>query len=109
MRIYVDGSPKEVCCVADGKVDRAPIDGTNTNNVAEYRAVLFGLYRHPEATEIVSDSQLIVRQLNGEYAIKQKHLQVLAGKVSERVRKLGHPVGFTWVPREENKAGRILG
>ena len=109
MKIFVDGNPKEVCCVAeDGKIDRAPIDGENTNNVAEYRAVLFGLYKHPEATEVCSDSQLVVKQLNGEYAVKSQGLLPYWLKVKTRVEKLGHEVGFTWVLREDNLAGRIL-
>lgn len=108
MRVYVDGSPKEVCCIADGKVDRAPIDGENTNNVAEYRAVLFGLYKHPEATEVVSDSQLVIRQLNGEYKVKAGHLLPYWLKVKMRVEALKHPVKFVWVSREDNPAGRRL-
>ena len=115
-RIYVDGNPKEVCCVTasdDGvlsrKVERAPIDGVNTNNVAEYRAVLFGLHKHPEATEVCSDSQLIVKQLNGEYAVKSEGLLPWWLKVKARVEKLGHEVKFTWVSRDENPAGKVLG
>ena len=115
-RIFVDGNPNEVCCVVASdigvlsrKVERARIDGENTNNIAEYRAVLFGLHKHPEATEVCSDSQLVVKQLNGEYAIKQKHLQELANKVRTRVEKLGHEVKFVWVRREDNPAGKILG
>ena len=108
-RIYVDGNPKEVCCVTeDGKIDRAPLDGENTNNVAEYRAVLFGLYEHPEATEVCSDSQLVIKQLSGEYKIKQERLRTLWDKVMVRARKTGHGVKFTWVPRNENKAGKVL-
>ena len=115
MKIYVDGNPKEVCCVAASdigvlsrNVERAKLDGENTNNVAEYRAVLFGLYKHPGATEVCSDSQLVVKQLNGEYAVKQEHLRVLWARVNERIGKLGHPVKFTWVSRGDNPAGRIL-
>ena len=80
MKVYVDGNPKEVCCVAVsdegmvGGAERAPIDGTNTNNVAEYRAILFGLYKHPEATEVVSDSQLVIKQLRAECAVKSQGL-----------------------------------
>ena len=110
MKIYVDGNLKEVCCVTeDGKVDRAPIDGENTNNVAEYRAILFGLYKHPEATEVCSDSNLAVKQLSGTFKIKQAHLQALWDRVMIRARKTGHGVKFTWVPRNENKAGKVLG
>jgi len=108
MKVFVDGNPKEVCCIANGKVDRAPLDGENTNNVAEYRAVLFGLYKHPEATEVCSDSQLVVRQLNGEYAVKSQGLLPYWLKVKTRVEKLNHEVKFTWVSREENLAGKVL-
>ena len=109
-RIYVDGNPKEVCCVVrGGKVERALIDGVNTNNVAEYRAILFGLHKYPEATEVCSDSQLVVKQLNGEYNVKQEHLRILRDRVLKRVKELKYEVTFTWVPREENKAGKVLG
>jgi len=114
-KIYVDGNLKEVCCVAASdigvlsrKVSRAPIDGENTNNVAEYRAVLFGLYKHPEATEVCSDSRLVVKQLNGKYAVKSQGLLPYWLRVKTRVEKLGHDVEFIWVPRGENPAGRIL-
>ena len=110
MRIYVDGNPKEVCCVVrGGKVSRAPIDGVNTNNVAEYRAILFGLHKYPEATEVCSDSQLVVKQLNGEYAVKSEGLLPYWLKVMARVEALKHEVTFTWIPRGENKAGKVLG
>ena len=116
MKIFVDGNPKEVCCIAASdigvlsrKVERAPIDGENTNNVAEYRAVLFGLYKHPEATEVVSGSQLVVKQLNGECAVKSQGLLPYWLKVKTRVEKLGHEVKFTWVPKDENLAGKVLG
>ena len=110
MRIYVDGNPKEVCCVVrGGKVSRAPIDGENTNNVAEYRAILFGLHKYPEATEVCSDSQLAVKQLNGEYAVKSEGLLPYWLKVKARVEVLKHEVTFTWVPRDANPAGKILG
>ena len=83
--------------------------GETTNNVAEYRAVLYGLYVFPKATEIVSDSQLVVKQLNGEYATKQDHLKLLAEKVLRRVKNQGRGCKFTWVPRGDNPAGRVLG
>jgi len=115
-RIFVDGNPNEVCCVVASdigvlsrKVERARIDGENTNNIAEYRAVLFGLHKHPEATEVCSDSQLVVRQLNGEYKVESEKLLPYWLKVKTRVEKLKHEVKFVWVRREDNPAGRILG
>jgi len=115
MKIYVDGNPNEVCCVCTGEADssrwvgRAKIDGRNTNNIAEYRAILYGLYKHPEATEVCSDSQLVVKQLSGEYAVKNQVLLYWWGRVQERLRDLKHEVKFTWVPRAENFAGKVLG
>lgn len=110
MKIYVDGNPEEVCCITeDGKIDRAPIDGVNTNNVAEYRAILFGLFKHPEATEVVSDSHLAVMQLLSKNKTNEEHLRALRGRVLERVKKLGHPVEFIWVRGDKNPAGKILG
>ena len=109
MKVYVDGNPKEVCCVVeDGKVDRAKLDGENTNNVAEYRAILFGLFKHPEATEVCSDSQLVVKQLNGECAVKSQGLLPYWLKVKTRVERLGHEVKFTWVPRDDNLSKGVL-
>ena len=108
-RIYVGGNPREVVCVADGRVSSAQIDGENTNNVAEYRAVLFGLHKHLEATEVCSDSRLVVKQLNGEYKVESGKLLPYWLKVKTRVEKLGHEVKFVWVRREDNPAGKILG
>lgn len=110
MRIYVDGNPNEVCCVTDdGKYSRAKIGDVNTNNVAEYRAVLYGLFIHPEATEVCSDSNLAVMQLLGKNKVNAEHLRVLRDKVLARVKELRHSVKFTWVPRDKNPAGRLLG
>lgn len=116
MKVYVSGHPKGVCCVtANGLgvlsrvVERAKLDGTNTKNVADYRAILFGLYKHPEVTEVLSSNQLIVKQLNGVHKVKQEHLRTLWDRVMVRARKTGHGVTFTWISREDNPAGKVLG
>lgn len=110
MKIYVGGNSKEVCCVTvGGKVSRSPIDGENTNNVAVYRAILFGLYKHPEATEVYSNSLLVLRQLEGSYAVKSEKLLPYWLRVKTRIERLGHDVKFTWVPKENNLAGKELG
>lgn len=70
--------------------DGEPIDkqgfflGVRTNNQAEYLALLLGLFFlrqhtvHPEDdTHIISDSQLLVRQLKGEYKVKNLGLKPL--------------------------------
>lgn len=57
--------------------------GIKTNNQAEYLALFFGLclvmehYQEGDDVTIIADSQLLVRQLNGVYRVKQPHLQPL--------------------------------
>jgi len=55
--------------------------GEATNNVAEYRAVLLGLELARElgahAVEIVNDSELVARQIGGEYKVKNPGLKPL--------------------------------
>lgn len=80
--------------------------GFTTNNVAEYTALVQALDRARgfEAQEIAirSDSELVVRQLNRSYKVKDKKLKPL----HEQVRILLYPyskVEIQHVPREENR------
>jgi ribonuclease HI len=91
--------------------ETAVVLGTATNNVAEYRAVLLGLERARalDATEVelVNDSELVARQLTGEYKVKSPDLVPLH---REALRALD---GFErWsirsVPRAENAAADAL-
>ena len=56
--------------------------GVATNNVAEYRALLAGLAKalelHVPEVEVVSDSELLVKQMKGEYRIKNEALDAAA-------------------------------
>jgi ribonuclease HI len=80
--------------------------GETTNNVAEYRALLLALRRAREigadSVEILSDSLLLVQQVNGIFKIKAAHLIPL---VSEAVRRAKEFRRFSirHVRREENK------
>ena len=85
--------------------------GEATNNVAEYRALLLGLERARElggtSLELIGDSELIVRQVRGEYKVKDAGLRPLHAAVSEALR------GFErWsirnVPRADNAAADAL-
>jgi ribonuclease HI len=64
--------------------------GTATNNVAEYRALLLGIERAAAlgATELelVGDSELVVRQVKGEYKVKDSSLRELHAEVSRALR-----------------------
>ena len=79
--------------------------GVATNNVAEYRALLAGLEKALELRvtdlEVVSDSELMVKQMRGEYRVKNKTLQDLFLDASRLARKI-HRVTYTAVRREHN-------
>jgi ribonuclease HI len=86
--------------------------GTATNNVAEYRALVEGLRRAGEIgideLEVVSDSELMVKQMRGEYRVKNEALQALnreAAALAERIAR----VRYTAVRREHNElADRLV-
>ncbi len=79
--------------------------GVATNNVAEYRALVEGLRRAAELAvsevEVVSDSELLVRQMTGEYRVKNEALRALSLEAGRRARRLGR-VTYTAVRREQN-------
>lgn len=79
--------------------------GHQTNNFAEYSALVRALEEAGKlgAThlDIRMDSELIVRQMNGQYKIKQPVLQELAGQAL-RLKKQFTAVEFTHVPRAMN-------
>jgi len=79
--------------------------GHQTNNYAEYSAVLLALrnlgeYKE-ENIEFYLDSQLVVRQLNGEYKVKNANIKPLFLEIKENI--IGLNVTFTHVYREDNK------
>ena len=80
--------------------------GEATNNVAEYRALIAGLEKALELgvteLEVVSDSELLVKQMRGEYKIKNEALRELAADAEALARRLGK-VTYTAVRREHNE------
>lgn len=80
--------------------------GTKTNNQAEYSALLFGIlyakkYMHArDFLKIKSDSQLLVRQISGEYAIKNEHLQHFYKHLKELLYDLNYTIEHVY--REDN-------
>ena len=79
--------------------------GEGTNNVAEYTAVLRALEYAKKSGErdvhLRSDSQLIVRQLTGDYKTRDPKLKVLKRKIDLLLKELN--VVFEHIPREQNK------
>jgi ribonuclease HI len=86
--------------------------GIATNNVAEYRALVDGLARAVELgvdeLEVVSDSELVVKQMRGEYRVKNAALQALHREAGALAARLGR-VTYTAVRREHNElADRLV-
>lgn len=80
--------------------------GETTNNVAEYEALLWGLRvaieRSARPLTVYSDSELMVRQLNGAYRVKNEGLKPLYDEASRLIARLGD-VRVVHVRRAENK------
>ena len=86
--------------------------GVATNNVAEYRALVAGLEKAVELglhdVEVVSDSELLVKQMRGEYKIKNEALRELADEAERLEDRLGR-VTYVAVRREHNElADRLV-
>lgn len=80
--------------------------GKTTNNIAEYTALVRVLERAAELSlqrlHIHSDSELLVKQMNGEYRVKNPDLRELYEQAQDLVRRFAS-VRFTHVRREHNK------
>ena len=86
--------------------------GVATNNVAEYSALIAGLQAALERgvveVEVVSDSELLVKQMRGEYKVKNEALRELVDQAEALERRLGR-VTYTAVRREHNElADRLV-
>ena len=86
--------------------------GVATNNVAEYRGLIAGLEKAVELAvptlEVVSDSELMVKQMRGEYRVKNEALRELSAQASRLARRIGK-VSYTAVRREHNElADRLV-
>ena len=80
--------------------------GVATNNVAEYSALVAGLEKAVEVgvsdLEVISDSELMVKQMRGEYRVKNEALRDLSTQASRLAREVGS-VSYKAVRREQNK------
>ncbi|MBS1986518.1 ribonuclease HI family protein [Candidatus Dependentiae bacterium] len=86
--------------------------GKKTNNEAEYLALLLGLFelkkllQHGDLVVIISDSQLLVRQINGLYKVKEPRLQQLHALAKKLLSDMHYNVSH--VLREDNTAADAL-
>jgi ribonuclease H / adenosylcobalamin/alpha-ribazole phosphatase len=86
--------------------------GVATNNVAEYRGLIAGLAKALEVgvtqLEVVSDSELVVRQMTGDYKVKKDTLRELWAEATHLAGKLDR-VDYTAVRRAHNElADRLV-
>lgn len=115
-RAYIDGAARGNPGPAGAGVhiesqDGRPIEelysalGTATNNVAEYSALLLALARAAEmgaeTVEILSDSLLLVQQVNGVFKVKAPHLIPLVSDAVRRAKSFRR-FSIRHVPREKN-------
>ena len=98
-----------VICDEHGKIleEHAKYLGTTTNNQAEYKAVILGLERAvalgATSVEVRADSELLVRQANGEYKVKNPDIARRFLELKNLETRLGGRVRYTHVRREFNK------
>lgn len=117
LHVYVDGSgpPKSQYGYYIEELNKPRLFKKEniTNNQAEYLAIIEALsdpdIQDAESVIIYSDSKNTVMQLNHEYAINDNTLRELAMKSWELLSKYSNKPKFEWIPREKNKAGKMLG
>lgn len=85
--------------------------GVTTNNFAEYSGLIAALKAsrkyHAEKIEIYSDSELLVRQMNGLYRVKSENLLPLYDEARRLLSSLKNVIIFH-IPREKNKEADAL-
>jgi len=117
LRLYTDGAsrgnpgPAAVGCVLLDKNGRdvdqiSQYIGKTTNNVAEYTALICGVERalsySANRVKIYMDSQLVARQVLGEYKVRDPHLHELWGDLMSRLKRFIE-FEIRHIPRAENK------
>ncbi len=116
--IYTDGGargnpgPAALGVVIGASFMHGEYIGETTNNVAEYSALIYALKHVKKATgiedlkttslEVRMDSELIVKQMKGEYKVKNAGLRELFSEVQKLIPHY-HSVSFQHIRREKNK------
>ena len=110
--LYVDGGTRgSVICLTDLNTHKTIVKkrkGAPTNNDLEYLAVIYGIVyakkHYPRDRVLIkSDSMLVVKQVNGSWAVKSASLAILCHKTTRLLK--GTRIKLKWVPREVNLAG----
>jgi ribonuclease HI len=111
--LYVDGSGWNGECsrfvVTDFNgepIQLTILDEQRTNNEMEYSAMLWACEHASDGTTIVSDSQLVVHQVNGEWAVYEDRLVQLCRTCRDLKQRKN--LKIQWVQREKNVAGKYF-
>lgn len=116
VQVHIDGAargnpgPAAYAFIINGPGTQAVEDkgclGSTTNNQAEYTALVRALHKAVELGAqrllVHSDSELLVKQMNGEYRVKNEGLRALFNEAKELSRRFER-VTFRHVPRAQNK------
>lgn len=84
-------------------------DYLTSNNEAEYAALLFAIEQleelgvHHQKIEIFGDSQVVINEMNGEWAVSENVLASWADKIDVKLQKLGLKATYTYVDRKVNE------
>ena len=121
LTIYTDGAsrnnPGEAGAGAYIMRDGRPLErlarylGTTTNNIAEYTAAIMGLEYAVQTgarrVKLLADSELLVKQVNGQYKVKNEGLKPLHARVKELIARIDS-VEVQYIPRAQNKEADAL-
>lgn len=120
LKTYTDGGARGnpgpaaigvLICNGEGEIllEHSEVIGEATNNVAEYRALIEGIKRAHELgakeLECHLDSELVVKQLRGEYKLKNYNLQKLYDTVKKAERAFER-ISYVHLRREEDEIRR---
>ena len=123
LKVYTDGAsrgnpgPASIGVVFKDALGKIVWEGQKalvktTNNEAEYQALIYAMKHvkryHPEKIIFHADSELMIKQMKGEYKIKNPSIQKLFIEAWNRKIDLKIKVEFIAIPREENKEADTL-
>jgi len=120
--LYTDGASRNnpgpsgvgICVMREGKIvaKHGHAVGNKTNNQAEYLALLVGLWyinkvaQQGDQVSVFADSQLLIRQMQGLYKVKNPDLQILQRAAYHLL--MPYEYGLYHVYREENSVADAL-
>ena len=112
LEAYIDGgsrgNPGEagIGVYFPGVVRIAEYLGTGTNNFAEYSALLaalrFAVFSHCEELKVFADSELVVKQIKGEYQVRNESIRLFYDSALRWMKMIPH-FSIAHIRREQNK------